>query len=274
MPEAASNQAALPGAELDIDRMPGHWLLARLGKRVLRPGGLETTRALLERLRIDATDDVVEFAPGLGSTARLILARAPRKYIGVERDEAAARFAREHLADQPGVVVKTGSADGTDLADASASVVIGEAMLTMNTQEQKERIVREAYRILRPGGRYGIHELALGPDGISVAKLEEVTGALVDAIRVGARPLRKDDWRATLTAAGFEVEHLDTKPMHLLKPLRVIQDEGLPGALKIAKNIANNPAARRRILVMRRVFTRYQDHLSAIFITLRKPSAD
>ena len=29
----------LPGSELDVAKMPGHWLLARLGKRVLRPGG-------------------------------------------------------------------------------------------------------------------------------------------------------------------------------------------------------------------------------------------
>ena len=29
----------IPGNELAVDRMPGHWLLARMGKRVLRPGG-------------------------------------------------------------------------------------------------------------------------------------------------------------------------------------------------------------------------------------------
>ena len=33
----------LLGEHLDATRMPGHRLLARLGKRVLRPGGLELT---------------------------------------------------------------------------------------------------------------------------------------------------------------------------------------------------------------------------------------
>jgi hypothetical protein len=28
--------------------MPGHWLLARLGKQVLRPGGIELTQRVLE----------------------------------------------------------------------------------------------------------------------------------------------------------------------------------------------------------------------------------
>ncbi len=41
----------LPGEDLDASTMPGHWLLARLGKRVLRPGGLELTRHLVESLK-------------------------------------------------------------------------------------------------------------------------------------------------------------------------------------------------------------------------------
>ena len=49
-------------------KMPGHWLLAKLGKRVLRPGGLELTRVMLKRLDIQSCDAVVEFAPGLGVT--------------------------------------------------------------------------------------------------------------------------------------------------------------------------------------------------------------
>src|SRR5690606_4633747 len=65
----------LPGDGLEARRMPGHWLLARLGKRVLRPGGIELTRTLIEALDVGPRDDVVEFAPGLGITARMALSR-------------------------------------------------------------------------------------------------------------------------------------------------------------------------------------------------------
>ena len=37
-----------PGEGLKTEKMPGHWVLARLGKRVLRPGGMQLTRRLLE----------------------------------------------------------------------------------------------------------------------------------------------------------------------------------------------------------------------------------
>jgi len=51
----------------------GHWVLAQMGKKVLRPGGRELTARLIVALEINPADDVVEFAPGLGHTAALAL---------------------------------------------------------------------------------------------------------------------------------------------------------------------------------------------------------
>src|SRR4029078_10408474 len=75
-----------PATDLKIDKMPGHWVLAQLGKRVLRPGGMELTRRMLAALRITHEDDVVEFAPGMGITAQLTILLKPRSYTAVERD--------------------------------------------------------------------------------------------------------------------------------------------------------------------------------------------
>jgi len=78
--------------------MPGHWLLARLGERVLRPGGLEPTAWMLGwmlgPLGVGPEDDVVELAPGLGVTARRTLAHGPASDAEVERDEGWAGAAR------------------------------------------------------------------------------------------------------------------------------------------------------------------------------------
>lgn len=147
-----------PENDLKTEKMPGHWVLARLGKRVLRPGGMQLTRRMLEGLRIQHTDEVVEFAPGMGVTARLTLKLEPASYTAVERDQEAAKIVASYLtgARQECVV---GNALDTGLPDQSATVVYGEAMLTMQTQETKRQIVREAYRLLKSGGRYGIHEM-------------------------------------------------------------------------------------------------------------------
>lgn len=155
----------MPGEELKAERMPGHWLLARLGKRVLRPGGRELTRRMIEALNIQPGDAVIEFAPGLGETARLTLKRKPASYTAVERDKDAAALV-ERLLHGPGHRCVVGFAENTGLPDAAATVVYGEAMLSMQPPQHKSQIVREACRLLKPGGRYGIHELCLTPDDL------------------------------------------------------------------------------------------------------------
>ena len=84
-----SSASQLPQTGRADADVAGHWLLARLGKRVLRPGGLEMTHSLLAHAAV-AGADVVELAPGLGRTARDILDRGPRSYVGVDADPQAA----------------------------------------------------------------------------------------------------------------------------------------------------------------------------------------
>jgi SAM-dependent methyltransferase len=262
---------ALPGKALDVSKMPGHWLLARLGKRVLRPGGLGITQAILRKLAIGADDDVVEFAPGLGVTARMILDRDPRSYVGVERDAKAAEWTARHLPARAHVSIIVGAADRTGLAAGSASVVLGEAMLSMNTEAQKQRIVTEAFRLLRPGGRYAIHELAVVPDDMPQLWKDMIGDVLSSSIHVGARPLTAREWKALMENAGFRVMKTGHAPMHLLRVRRLIDDEGLAGALRLGWNILFDSPARRRVLAMRRVFEQHREHLGAIFLVAQKP---
>ena len=260
---------AMPGAGLDMAKMPGHWVLAQMGKRVLRPGGLDLTRKMLRALAVQSNDTVVEFAPGLGVTTRLVLAQQPESYIGVERSDVATQHIQQILTD-PRYRCVVGQAESTGLNDQWATVVYGEAMLTMQTAAQKKRIVDEAWRLLRPGGRYGIHELCLTPDTIDTARKDEILKGLSEVIRVGARPLTVSEWASILTESGFAVTNHAMAPMHLLQPQRIIQDEGWGRSLQIMYNIWRNPVARKRVLAMRRVFHQYRDHLAAVMMVATK----
>jgi SAM-dependent methyltransferase len=259
----------MPGSELNPEKMPGHWLLARMGKRVLRPGGRELTRQMIQALNIGPSDSVVELAPGLGETARLALAANPASYVAVERDSDAAALVQAILSG-PEQRCVTGLAEETGLPDASATVVYGEAMLSMQMPQQKSRIVREAHRLLKPGGRYGIHELCLVPDDLDEATRDEIRQELSIAIHHGARPLTGTEWRELLEAQGFSVNTQATAPMRLLEPRRIFHDEGLPGALRFGFNLLTNRDARHRVLTMRRVFSRYRAHLAAIVFVAQK----
>src|SRR3984893_3688073 len=187
----------MPGEELTADKMPGHWLLARLGKRVLRPGGRQLTNRMIEALNIRPADAVIEFAPGLGATARLTLKRKPTSYTAVERDKDAAALVQRFLQgpDQRCVV---GLAENTGLPDAAATVVYGEAMLSMQIPQQKSRIVREAHRLLKPGGRYGIHELCLIPNDLDKNTKTELQIEIAGAVHHGTGPCPIAEWQGLL----------------------------------------------------------------------------
>jgi len=248
---------------MDVCKMQGHWLLARMGKRVLRPGGLELTRKMLDALAIGPSDRVVEFAPGLGVTARMTLQKNPASYTAIEKEQAAATKVSAYL---PGgkATCRVGLAEDTGLPAQSATVVYGEAMLTMHPDATKLRIMREAARILVPGGRYGIHEVGIIPDSADSALQREIRAELSRSIHIGASPATMSHWRALLEEAGFRVEHVIATPFHLLEPRRLVQDEGLPGALRFAGNLVRHGEARRIILGMKRVFRKYRRHLNGM----------
>ena len=70
----------------NFESAQGHWILAKMGKRVLRPGGKELTLQLIDALNVSGKDDVVEFAPGIGYTASIVIGKKPRSYIGVDAE--------------------------------------------------------------------------------------------------------------------------------------------------------------------------------------------
>jgi SAM-dependent methyltransferase len=261
----------VPLSDRDDEHVQGHWLLARLGKRVLLPGGIELTRTLLVRAEV-AGADVLELAPGLGRTAAEIIARRPRSYVGAEADPDAANLVRGVVSGHAGhAEVRVTDAAETGLADASADVVIGEAMLTMQSDAAKHAIVAEATRVLRPRGRYAIHELALTPDDLPAEVATDIRQSLARAIKFNARPLTVAEWSALLAGHGLVVEHVATAPMALLQPRRVLADEGLLGALRFGKNVLAQPDSRKRVLAMRDVFQRHREQLAAVAIVAVKP---
>jgi hypothetical protein len=268
MRTAISGHRTQPGPS--PEKMPGHWLLARMGKRVLRPGGIELTRRLLDELSIGPADDLVEFAPGLGVTAQMTLARQPATYTAIERDDNAAATVRSYLQG-PNRRCIVGDAAETGLDSESATVVYGEAMLSMQLQQVKSRIVHEAHRLLRRGGRYGIHELCLVPDDLAEATRNGIAHALSEEIHVGVRPLTGAEWQRLLESEGFRVKSVACSPMRLLEPWRIVKDEGLGGAIRFFWNIAFQSEGRRRVLAMRRIFRKWSDHLAAIALVGQKP---
>lgn len=262
-PQPLFTSTNLPGDGQRPEAMQGHWVLARAGKRVLRPGGLELTRRMLDALTIMPEDRVIEFAPGLGITARMVLQKQFLSYRAVEREASAVENLREHLKGTC-ARIEQGRAQATGLPSGSASVVYGEAMLSMQSAEDKNRVIAEASRLLLAGGRYGIHELCFRSDSISDHLRREIQAEMAKEIHVGVQPLLKCEWAALFRDHGMKVIWSSEAPMHLLEPRRLLSDEGISGALRFGFNIFKDSMLRKRVFAMRRLFQKYQQHIGAI----------
>ncbi|MCB9402880.1 MAG: class I SAM-dependent methyltransferase [Microthrixaceae bacterium] len=260
------HEELIPGAGLAADRVAGHWLLARLGKRVLRPGGRELTQKMLDALAVSPRDDVVELAPGMGITTSQVLAANPASYVGVDRDEVVVERMTSQMNGSSRRAVN-GSASDTGLPDRCADVVFGEAYLTMQGAKQKNRILAELARISRPGARLGLHEVAFAPDDVTEADAERAAHDLQSTIKVNVTPLTIAGWRKLLDEAGFDVSHCSTAPLHLLEPRRLVADEGITGAARFVANVIKDKPARERVMSMRKAMRDNAEHLQAVTMT-------
>ena len=147
-----------PG-EVVLDLGSGGGIDVLLSARRVAPGG--------KAYGLDMTDEM------------LALARENRRKAGVENVE----FLKGEIENIP-------------LADNSVDVIISNCVI--NLSADKDRVLREAFRVLKPGGRFAVSDVV-------------VRGQVPDAVRqsmllwVGcmAGALEEQDYRARLIAAGF-----------------------------------------------------------------------
>ncbi len=251
----------VPLSSRPAEQVQGHWLLARLGKRVLRPGGLQMTRALLENAGV-TEQHVVEFAPGLGRTATLVLDHSPAGYVGVDADPKAAEIIDRIVSPRGRAIAAEAASSG--LPDASADVVLAEGVLTIQSTAGKRQIIGEGARLLRPGGRFILHELALRERTVADGAGDTVRKTLVQAMHVNARPHTVSEWKQLLEEAGLQVQMVRFDDLALLEPQRILADEGVVGTLRFARNLARDKQARRRVRTMARTMRSQKAALHAV----------
>lgn len=169
------------------------------------PGGLALTRSLLGHLDLRAGQRVLDVAAGRGASALLTATEHPVDVDGVELSESNVAHATAAAA-EAGVAARvrfrTGDAERLPFDAGVFDAAVCECALC--TFPDKDAAARELARVLRPGGRLGITDVTLVPQGLGgdLAGLAGWVACLADA-----RPL--DEYASLLAAAGLRTVHTE-----------------------------------------------------------------
>lgn len=262
------------------------WTLAQwVAAGMAAPGGPPMTAELLRALDVSAGDRVIELGPGVGRARAAILALRPRSYLAVDPDPGAAarlgpprpspvpKILRRAVPDEPVTrpSVQTAPLDRSGAPDGEASVVVTEGSLGTLPDPLAAAALREAARVLRAGGRLGLHELAVVEDSPGEDEEARVVAdlALDDGSGLHARTV--EGWRAMVREAGLIVLGATTGPVVTAMPRDLAREIGPRHALRLLPDLARDGGRRGAALGARVAVDRHLPRLRAVVLLAEKP---
>src|SRR5258708_1991588 len=148
-------------------------------------GGID---ALLSAKRVGATGK----AYGLDMTGEMLaLANENKRRSGIDNVE----FLKGEIENIP-------------LPDNSVDVIISNCVI--NLSADKDRVLHEAFRVLKPGGRFAVSDVVTRGE-----MLPEIRQSVLAWVGCIAGALEEDDYRKKLAVAGFE--QIDIEPTRIYR---------------------------------------------------------
>jgi arsenite methyltransferase len=187
--------------------------------------------AVLASLGCGNPTALIELKPGetvldLGSGGGIDVLLSARRVgpsgraYGLDMTDDMLALARENQrkAGATNVEFLEGEIENIPLPDNSVDVVISNCVI--NLSADKSRVLTEAFRVLRPGGRFAVSDVVVNgevPDAVRESMLLWV-GCIAGA-------LEKEDYRAKLSATGFADVSFETTRTYDIEDARIFLTE-------------------------------------------------
>src|SRR5581483_5941734 len=145
------------------------------------------------------------------------------KAYGLDMTEEMLALARENQrrAGATNVEFLRGQIEAIPLPDASVDVIISNCVI--NLSADKDRVLREAFRVLKPGGRFAVSDV------VTRGEIpEDVRRNVLLWVGCIAGALSDEEYKAKLTSAGFtEVEVEPTRVYNIEDARAFLRAEGV-----------------------------------------------
>src|SRR5688500_8263543 len=159
---------------------------------------------------LKAGETVLDLGSGGGIDVLLSAKRVgpTGKAYGLDMTDEMLALARENKAKSgiDNVEFLKGEIENIPLPDNSVDVIISNCVI--NLSADKNKVLREAFRVLKPGGRFAVSDVVT--NGEMPPEIREKVLLWVGCI---AGALEESDYRAKLTAAGFT--NVDIEPTRI-----------------------------------------------------------
>ena len=151
--------------------------------------------------RLSAGDIVLDLGSGGGIDVLLSAKRVgpTGKAYGLDMTDEMLALANENKrrAGITNVEFLKGEIENIPLPDNSVDVIISNCVI--NLSADKDRVLREAFRVLKPGGRFAVSDVVTRGE-----MLPEIRQSVLAWVGCIAGALEDNDYRNKLAAAGFE----------------------------------------------------------------------
>ena len=162
---------------------------------------------------LNAGDTVLDLGSGGGIDVLLSARRVgpTGKAIGLDMTDEMLALARENQlkAGVTNVEFVKGEIEQIPLPDSSVDVIISNCVI--NLSGDKDRVIAEAFRVLKPGGRFAVSDVIVKGHDVP-ADLRRSMELWVGCV---AGALEEDSYREKLTRAGFEA--VDIEPTRVYR---------------------------------------------------------
>ncbi len=142
------------------------------------------------------------------------------KAYGLDMTDDMLALARENQREAGAVNVEflKGEIEDIPLPDNSVDVVISNCVI--NLSADKALVLREAFRVLRPGGRFAVSDVV-----VNGTVPEEIRQSMLLWVGCISGALEREDYRAKLTTAGFANISFETTRSYNIEDARVFLTE-------------------------------------------------
>ncbi len=200
-------------------------------------------QALLASLGCGNPTALAELNPGeivldLGSGGGIdVLLSAKRvgptgKAYGLDMTDEMLALARENQANAglTNVEFLEGEIEHIPLPDNSVDVIISNCVINLSVD--KDRVIAEAFRVLKPGGRFAVSDVVVRGDDVP-AEVRRSMGLWVGCV---AGALEESTYRSKLSGTGFEAVDVEpTRVYRAAEAKQFLQEAGLADDATLAQ---------------------------------------